>query len=80
MLNSISMTAFSITLCCLSAAFLLDKLTEAPIHMPNVPKPRPAATASLSMNQVTVDYTPTASVPTSFAQPIVLVPCTGARR
>ena len=61
MLNSISMTAFSITLCCLSAAFLLDKLTEAPI-------------------QVTVDYTPTASVPTSFAQPIVLDPCTGARR
>jgi hypothetical protein len=30
--------------------------------------------------QVTVDFTPTSSIPSNLAQPIVLDPCTGARK
>ncbi len=43
----------------------------------NVPR---SDNARESIRQVTVDYTPTGSIPVSLAQPIILDPCTGIRK
>lgn len=42
--------------------------------------PRPVETGRESLRQVSVDYTPTGSIPTSLSQPIILDPCTGMRK
>lgn len=42
--------------------------------------PRPGESARESLRQVTGDFTPTGSLPANLAQPIILDPCTGARK
>ena len=79
-LSAISTMAGAITICCLSAAFLLDKVSSPPGRLPNMPTPRTESAANFTMNQVTVDYTPTASIPNTVTRPIILDPCTGARK
>lgn len=41
---------------------------------------RPADAGRESLRQVSVDYTPTGSIPANLAQPIHLDPCTGIRK
>jgi hypothetical protein len=79
-LSSISMTAGAITICCLSAAFVLDKVTTPAMQLPKMPVPTAQRTAGLGLNEVTVDYTPTASIPGNFTRGVTLDPCTGARK
>lgn len=94
-MHAVAMAAAAIALASLAGTHFLEKAVEtgaisAMLGGKAVPSaefrqvmaslPRPGDPARESIRQVTVDYTPTGSIPSSLAQPIVLDPCTGMRK
>ncbi len=94
-MQNIAFAAGAIALASLAGAHLLDKsvqtgalqqmaglkgvpASEFSRAMANIPRPSEGSRESL--RQVTVDYTPTGSIPANLAQPMVLDPCTGMRK
>ena len=94
-LQSITLAAAAIAVASIAGAQFLDKSVQtgalqqvAGIRTgasPDFAKvaanlPRPVDSNPQTLRQVSVDYTPTASIPVSLATPIILDPCTGMRK
>ena len=93
-IQSISLMSGAIAIAALAGTHLLDKAVQdgALPHIafvsPDASNRFARATAALprgadgsnASRQVTVDYTPTASIPATLAQPVILDPCTGVRK
>ena len=76
-LQSVGLTAGAIAFCCMWATVLLDRMTSpARFAIPTTV----ASSVRNTNNQMTVDYTPTGSLPGNSARPIILDPCTGTRK
>jgi hypothetical protein len=95
-MQTLGLTAGAIAIASMAGAHLLDKaahdggLPHIAIIEPaaqariarnfsNISGPAESG-RPVSTQQVTVDYTPTASIPANLSQPIILDPCTGARK
>ena len=94
-LQSVAVAAGAVAIAAMAGAQLLDKSVQTgalqqvagirTVTNPDFAKvaanlPRPVDSNPQTLRQVTVDYTPTASIPTSLATPIILDPCTGMRK
>ncbi len=94
-MHMVAITAGVVALASLAGAHFLDKAVQTGALQQmagsrSVPAsdfqrvmtslPRPGDPTRESLRQITVDYTPTGSIPANLAQPIVLDPCTGIRK
>jgi Flp pilus assembly pilin Flp len=88
-IHSISLMAGAIAIAALTGTHFLDKAVKDGAfdsgnggrfaqNTANIP--RAGAVGSGASRQVTLDYTPTGSIPNNLAQPIILDPCTGIRK
>jgi hypothetical protein len=87
MLPHFAVICGGISILCISGAWSLDQLTRGTTlarlsgsFTGSRDTPPSPAGGRTTLSQTTVDYTPTGSIPNNLAQPIVLDPCTGARK
>lgn len=93
--NSISLMAGAVALASLAGAHfmdratrdgglsgyaLLDSITANRYARETAALPRGDSPSTITTRQVSVDYTPTGSIPANLAQPVILDPCTGIRK
>ncbi len=91
-IKSISLMAFAVAMASMAGAALLDRATKdgglwnevsaanaARFSRSTASLPRPDGVRETNQ-QVTVDYTPVGAIPNNLAHPIILHPCTGARK
>ena len=94
-IQSISLMSGAIAIAALAGTHLLDRAVQdgALPHVAFVSPdannrysrtmanlPRANAAPETASRQVTVDYTPTGSIPANLSQPVILDPCTGMRK
>jgi len=94
-MHSVAMAAGAVALASLAGTHFLERAVESGAFQEfvggkSVPSaefrrmmaalPRPIDAPRDSIRQVTIDYTPTGSLPANLAQPVVLDPCTGLRK
>ena len=94
-MHAVAMAAATVALASLAGTHFLEKAVQTGalqdyVGGKSVPSaefrqvmaslPKPGDPSRESIRQVTIDYTPTGSIPSSLAQPIVLDPCTGTRK
>jgi hypothetical protein len=90
--KSLAVMAFAVSIASVAGVNLMDKATREGGFLnassPEIAKrlgrnaealARPAEIVQTN-RQITVDYTPTGSIPANFAQAIVLDPCDGTRK
>jgi len=64
----------------LSGVAQIDAITHERYSRATANLPRGVGGATNQTRQVTLDYTPTGSIPDNLAQPVILDPCDGARK
>jgi hypothetical protein len=87
MLPRFAVICGGISIVCMSGAWSLDQMTRSgslarlsSSFSPTRDALAVPASGRTTLSQTTVDYTPTGSIPNNLAQPVVLDPCTGARK